>query len=177
MAYTTIDDPSVYFQTTLFTGNDSARDITNGGNSDLQPDLIWVTSRSHGYNRGLFDSSRGVQKEIISNGTNGEATLTAGVSAFNSDGYSYNGANYNTNSYTFVAWQWKVNGGTKTTITESGNNPGGTYQVNTTSGISILDYVGTGAQGTIAHGLGKKPEAILIKDRNNSMPTYYWIIC
>ncbi len=67
MAYTTIDDPSAYFQTTLFTGNDSARDITNTGNSDLQPDLIWVTSRSNAYNNGVFDSTRGVQKELQSN--------------------------------------------------------------------------------------------------------------
>ena len=35
MAYTTIDDPSAYFQTALYTGNDTARAITNDGNSDL----------------------------------------------------------------------------------------------------------------------------------------------
>ena len=40
MAYTTIDDPSAYFQTTLYSGNGSTQSITNGGNSDLQPD--WV---------------------------------------------------------------------------------------------------------------------------------------
>ena len=35
MAYTTIDDPSEYFQTLLYTGNgSSSRALTNTGNSD-----------------------------------------------------------------------------------------------------------------------------------------------
>ena len=37
MAYTTVNDPSAYFQTTLYTGNGSTQSITNGGNSDLKP--------------------------------------------------------------------------------------------------------------------------------------------
>ena len=42
MAFTTIDDPSKYFQITLYTGNASSRSITNGGNSDMQPDWVWL---------------------------------------------------------------------------------------------------------------------------------------
>ena len=43
MAYTTIDDPSAHFQTVLWTGDGTdGRAITNDGNSDLQPDLIWA---------------------------------------------------------------------------------------------------------------------------------------
>ena len=34
MAYTTIDDPSAFFQTVLYSGNGSPQSITNGGNSD-----------------------------------------------------------------------------------------------------------------------------------------------
>ena len=69
----------------------------------------------------------------------------------------------NESSRTYVAWQWKANGGTETSFTESGNNPGGTIQTNTTAGFSIIDYVGTGGAGTIAHGLGKVPEWIVFK--------------
>jgi hypothetical protein len=46
MAYTTIDDPSAHFQTALYTGNGSTQTITNDGNSDLQPDLVWTKARS-----------------------------------------------------------------------------------------------------------------------------------
>ena len=42
MAYTTIDDPTAYFQTALYTGNGSTQSITNDGNSDMQPDWVWV---------------------------------------------------------------------------------------------------------------------------------------
>ena len=46
MAYTTIDDPSAHFQTALWTGNgNNGHDITNDGNSDLQPDLLWIKNR------------------------------------------------------------------------------------------------------------------------------------
>ena len=170
MAYTTIDDPSAYFQTTLFTGNDSARDITNDGNSDLQPDLIWLKGRSHAYNHGLFDSSRGVQKELQSNTTSAENTLTAGVSAFNSDGFSFNGANYNTNAYTFVAWQWKSNGGT--TASNSDGTITSTVQANTTAGFSIVTYTGNGSNSTIGHGLGATPKIVIVKRRTGSI--FFW---
>ena len=42
MAFTTIDDGSAYFQTALYTGSSSSVTVTNDGNSDLQPDWVWV---------------------------------------------------------------------------------------------------------------------------------------
>ena len=46
MAYTTIDDPSVYFQSTMYTGNaTNSTAITNDGNSDLQPDFFWIKNK------------------------------------------------------------------------------------------------------------------------------------
>tara|TARA_B100000963_G_C22548720_1_gene635711 strand:+ start:183 stop:1271 length:1089 start_codon:yes stop_codon:yes gene_type:complete len=171
MAYTTIDDPSAHFLTQLYTGDGSNQAVTNGGNSDLQPDLLWCTSRSNGYNRGMMDSTRGPTKEINSNQATTEATLSGGLASFDSDGFTFQGASYNTNSYTFVAWQWKAGGGSgnRTTYNESGANPGGGYQVNTTAGFSIVDYVGTGSNGgTVAHGLGKVPHWIMVKNRDTA---------
>ena len=63
--YTAIDDPSAYFQTTLYSGTGSEQSITNTGNSDLQPDWVWLKVRSNGtYGHALFDSVRGVNKVI-----------------------------------------------------------------------------------------------------------------
>ncbi len=45
MAYTTIDDPSAHFQVTLYTGNSGDNAITNDGNSDLQPDWLWIKNK------------------------------------------------------------------------------------------------------------------------------------
>ena len=44
MAYTTIDDPSVHFQMDKYTADGSADTVTFDGNSNLQPDLLWVKS-------------------------------------------------------------------------------------------------------------------------------------
>jgi hypothetical protein len=68
---------------------------------------------------------------------------------------------------TYVAWQWKANGGTTTSndaSSTSGNNPAGAvYQANTTAGFSIVTYTGTGGNGTVAHGLGAKPNVMFQK--------------
>ena len=60
MAYTTIDDPTAYFQTTLFVGNQTARSITFDGNTNMQPDLVWIKPRDNGaWSHNLTDSVRG----------------------------------------------------------------------------------------------------------------------
>ena len=166
MAYTTIDDPSEYFQTALWTGTGSSQTITNDGNSDLQPDFVWIKCRSVGRDHVLLDSTRGGTKALTSNTTGAEATDGA-ITAFNTDGFTHSGQNaYGGSSETHVGWQWKANGGSRTTFTESGNNPGGGRQVNTTAGFSIIDYTGTGSEGTIAHGLGATPKFIIAKNRD-----------
>ena len=59
-AYTTIDDPSAYFQIALYTGNGGTLAVTNDGGSDLQPDLIWIKNRTASdQEHHLMDSSRG----------------------------------------------------------------------------------------------------------------------
>ena len=89
MAYTTIDDPAQYFQTVLYTGNGSDdRDITLPGDKDMQPDLVWLKSRStNNYNHFWTDSVRGVTKYIKSDANSAENTLSGSVKAFNSDGF------------------------------------------------------------------------------------------
>ena len=167
MAYTNIDDPSAFFHTQLYAGNGSTQSITNDGNSDLQPDLLWIKSRSDSSFNALTDSTRGTSKRIYSNSTAAEESHADRVTAFNSDGFSLGGSSLvNTNNYNYAAWQWKANGGTTTAFNESGSNPGGTRQTNTDAGFSIIGYTGTGSNGTIAHGLPSTPEFIIFKRRD-----------
>ena len=172
MAYTTIDDPSAHFHTQLYSGTGSAQSITNDANAgDFQPDWVWVKKRAGGTarNHTLTDSSRGATKGLFSSLNDAEATNAQGLTSFNSDGFSvgtYN--NFNESSGTYVAWQWKANGGSRTTFTESGNNPGGGYQANTTAGFSIIDYTGTANAGTVSHGLGAVPHMIIFKNRDQA---------
>jgi hypothetical protein len=178
VAYTTIDDPSAYFQIALWTGNGSTQSITNDGNSDLQPDFIWTKRRDgDGQNHHAIDSTRGASLALVPNDTDTDATKSNGITAFNSDGFSVGtDANFNNNTTTYVAWQWKANGGTRTTFSESGNNPAGGHQANTTAGFSIIDYTGTGANGTFAHGLNSAPTWWVVKPREN-VSDNQWFVC
>ena len=170
MAYTTIDDPSAYFQTALYTGNESTNVITNDGNSDLQPDWWWGADRTGTNWNSIYDSSRGVTKQLNTNVTNSEYTVSNGMASFNSDGFTLGSHdNSNKNSHNHVAWQWKANGGTTST-----NNDGDvttTVQANTTAGFSIITYDGNNGGGsTVGHGLGAVPEWIITKSRVATKP-------
>jgi hypothetical protein len=172
MAYTDIGDPSAHFQTALYTGNATQRDITNDGNSDLQPDWVWIKCRSAVESHMLYDSTRGVTKDLRSDGNNAENTNAQGLQTFNSDGFQLGTLqNVNFNTKTMVAWQWKANGGTTTTNDASATGIGNTdsvYQANTDAGFSIVTFSGTGSGMTVAHGLGGTPTLIISKSRDDT---------
>ena len=179
MAYTTIDDPSAHFQTVLYTGNETARTITNDGNSDLQPDFIWNKGRDHAHYHYLTDTSRGLTKYIYTNAKNAEETFTTYVTGVNSNGFTLGngqGMNDNTNvggGVDYVTWQWKANGGTTSSNTSGDINS--TVQANTTAGFSIVTYNGNGSSNqTVGHGLGATPDFLLWKNYDTDTSGWDW---
>ena len=183
MAYTTIDDPSAYFTTTLWTGSgtSSGRSITNSANAgNFQPDWLWIKPRTgtNATHHQLYDSSRGVSKSLRSSATAAEIASSAygHVSAFDTNGFtsvagSNNNENINENSSTYVAWQWKANGGTTSSNTDGSITS--TVQANTTAGFSIVTHTGNATNGaTIGHGLGVVPQVIIKKNRSDSSPEW-----
>jgi hypothetical protein len=170
MAYTTIDDPSAYFQTKIFTGdgNDN-RAITNDGNSDLQPDWIWFKNRNTTNSHNVLDSTRGVGKTLEgTNNTNAEGDTSTRLTSFDSDGFTVRtDPSVNGNGNGIVAWQWKANGGT--TSSNSSGSITSTVQANTTAGFSIATWTGNGTGGaTIGHGLGSVPNWYIVKKRSGT---------
>jgi hypothetical protein len=162
MAYTNIDDPSAYFQIATWTGNGADRSITNDGNSDLQPDLVWIktdTNSSHMWQ----DSTRGVTKYLRSNLTSAEGTASSVIQAFQTDGFSLPaGGGNNQSGEESVAWQWKAGGGS--TSTNATGDITSTLQTNSTAGFTIGTYTGNSTDNqTIAHGLGQTPDWIIVK--------------
>jgi len=167
MAYTNIDDPSAYFQAKTYTGNATDNTpITNDGNSDLQPDWIWIKRRSSTENHVLADSTRGVTKWLFSNLSDAEGTSTARIKSFDTNGFTLGDTgSTNQNGANFVAWQWKANGGTTSTDTTSSITS--TVQVNSDAGFSIVTYTGNGnTLGGFGHGLGVAPKVVFVKRRN-----------
>jgi len=167
MAYTTIDDPSAHFQTITYSGNGASRSITNTGNSDLKPDWVWIKERNNAVSHRIFDSSRGATKRIFSNNADAESTQSNSLTAFNTDGFSLgDGGSVNGGSDTYVAWQWKANGGT--TSSNTSGSVTSTVQANTTAGISIVTWTAANGAYTIGHGLGTTPAMVITKDRDTS---------
>ena len=183
MAYTTIDDPSEYFHTKLYSGTGSELSVTNDANAgDFKPDWIWIKQRNAGStDHGVFDSSRGVTKNLKANTSDAESTEAQSVKTFNTDGFTLGtSGDYNGSSDTHVAWQWKCNGGTTSaTVAEdeyAQYGPGNVRQTNTDAGFSIIKYTGTGQAGQIQHGLGAIPHWVVIKQRTSVGGVAEWVM-
>ena len=144
--------PKNYMDVNLRTGTGAAFNVTGIG---FQPDLVWSKGRSGATDHAMYDSVRGVQKDIGSNLSTAETTEAQGITAFNSDGFSGGTlAKLNTSAATYVDWLFKKGA---------------------TPGFDIVSYTGNGANRTIAHALGVAPKMMLIKDRSgvNSWRAYH----
>jgi len=165
MSYSTIDKPTDYFNTKLYTGNGSTQSITGVG---FQPDWVWIKSRSNSTYHLLYDAVRGATKQIYSNTTSAEGTDTNTLTSFDSDGFSLgadSGSGANINGYTQVAWNWL---GANGTASNSDGSITSTVSANTTSGFSIVSYTGTGSNLTAGHGLGSVVKMFFVKELSNA---------
>ena len=171
MAYTDIDKSDDYFNTVLWTGDDTtSRAISGVG---FQPDWTWIKGRSLSVSHLLQDAVRGTggSYTLKSDSNDTDGTNTQGnVSAFSSDGFTVaEGSDgdhtraVNNGSETYVGWNWLANG------VGSANTDGSissTVSANTTSGFSIVSYSGTGSNLSFGHGLGAVPDWFMIKNRD-----------
>jgi len=178
MAYTSIDDPSAYFQATTYTGAGANTEVTNGGNSDLKPDLLWIKNRGAAYAHFVVDSNRNISyAQNSSNAPYLETDSTAvensnqnWMQSVNTDGFT-TGISEHTNSNSgssFVAWQWKANGGT--TVSNTDGDLTSTVQFNSTAGFSIVTYTGKDPIEPlqVGHGMGEAPDVFIIKNRSSA---------
>ena len=151
---------SEHFIAVTWTGDGTVRDIPTG----FKPDFVWIKSRSVARNHYLYDSTRGVNNQILSNTNQAQETNADRMTAFNATSFTVGtSSETNNNGETYVAWCWKANGGTTSSNTDG--TIASTVQVNSKAGFSIVRNTGNGVQGaTIGHGLGVAPELIILKD-------------
>ena len=161
MAYTTIDNPGLFFNTLLYAGNSSTgHSITGVG---FQPDWVWIRERDASNHHIFVDAVRGATKYLLGNDGQAEVTSSNYVSSLDSDGFTL-GSDAGVNRGSMLAWNWKANG------SGSSNGDGSitsTVSVNTTSGFSIVSYTGTGSNATVGHSLGTTPSMIIFKNRDS----------
>ena len=168
MAYTTIDNPGLFFNTLLYAGNGSTQSITGVG---FQPDWVWVKCRNNGKHHSVYDSVRGATKYLYMNLNYAEVTDSNSLTSFDSDGFSVGTFGDVNASFNFSSWNWKANG--TSTTNPSGGTITTTASVNTTAGFSVFTYTGNGSAAHIAHGLGVAPTVVIIKVRST---TDHWFV-
>jgi len=181
-AYTTIDNPELYFQVKLWEGQASSQGdgtttaITFDGSEDMQPDIIWIKDRDASSWHDLTDATRGVTKSIYPSEYDQEDTVATAVTVIGSDGFTV-GSNdqVNNGGNSFVAWCWKANGAGSANTDGSVNST--KTSANTTSGVSIVDFDLNGESGkeTVGHGLGVAPDFIFAKTKYNSGNGIWWV--
>ena len=169
MAFTDIDKPSDYMRIQTWSGNNSAdREITWSESDNMQPNWIWVKRRSDSANHRIADSVRGATKILRSDTNGAETTESDDTLSFDTNGFSVgNNSGVNKTGDTYVGWGWAA--GTSFSNDQSSTGVGSidsAGSVNTDAGFSIIGFTGDAQTGTtIAHGLGVKPDMIILKNR------------
>ena len=166
MSYTNgLDDPTLYFNTKLYTGNSTGSTEQAITGLNFAPDLLWVKQRSGAEWHVLSDAVRGVPKNLYSNSTDAEDTIGY-LTSLDTNGFTLSSSTgLNGNGSTYVSWNWKANGAG---ISNTDGSITSSVSANTTSGFSIVSYTGNGIAGaTIGHGLGVEPSMIIIKNRSS----------
>ena len=157
-AYTTIDDTEAYFQVKLYTGNaeddsSTTQDITLDGDTDMQPDLVWIKDRTDANNHQVADAVMGANIQLSPDITNAQRTSSEYLKSFASDGFQLGGDGaVNGINNTYVAWCWKESA---------------------TAGFDIANFTGNGSARTISHSLSAVPKMIITK---NIATTSSWTV-
>ena len=143
-AYTTIDDPGLYFNSVLYTGNGT--DDTGITGVGFQPDLVWNKGRDETWQNILTDSVRGATKNLYSDASSAEVTDATRLQSFDSNGFTIGTNNQiNENTDTYVAWNWKESA---------------------TAGLDIVSWTGDATARTISHNLSAVPKMMICKNRD-----------
>jgi hypothetical protein len=163
--------PSDDFEVLSYTGNGGTQSITG---LSFKPDFVWLKKTNADNEHLLMHPNVGTGEYFRpSYPTQGRLTNTDTITALNSNGFTLGShSQSNANNDSFVAYCWKINGGTSVSNTDGTNTV--TTEVNAAKGISAITYSGNGSTQTVGHGLGKVPEMFFMMDRYNGGGWRVW---
>ncbi len=163
------------FDVVTYDGNGSTQDIE----SDISPDFIWIFTTSHSnYSNPMFDSVRGKDDPQAVYSDRDLAQSNDGLTAFNDKGFSIdNSGNVNASGKSFVAYLWSAGsheGNLPTSNTDG--NVKSTISVNAAAGFSISRVLCPSSEQDFnwGHGLGVKPDMVLMKKLNSTGNWFFW---
>ncbi len=160
MAYISFK-PSDNFSPNIWNGTGSAGHTITTGHST---DMVWFKQRNGTQYHQILDDVRGLDKPIYPNDNLAQGSGSTRISSTTSTGFVLGDGNNDSNGSgnTYVGLSWKANGQGSSNTDGSINT---TYtSVNTTAGISICRWTGSGANATIGHGLGVVPKMYIVKN-------------
>ena len=138
------------FSTFLYTTDGtSSKTITNNIDLSGEGGLVWLKRRSGSYSHSLYDTERGVQKQLQSDATTAESTETGGLTAFTSTGFTIGNVQNQSALGDMVSWTFRKAPKFFDVVTFS-----------TTTGSSTPI--------TVNHNLGSVPGMIIVKTTNIS---------
>jgi len=134
------------FSTYLYTGTNTTNPIANGIDLANEGGMVWLKWRGGSGGSGVYDTERGVRKYLETYSTSAQSTagVGAGLTTFNSDGFTL-GTSWNTENFTnypYVSWTFRK----------------------APRFFDVVTYTGDGTNPqTINHNLGVEPGCIIIK--------------
>ena len=151
-----VASPKPHFTATTYTGIS-----VTVNNTTMQPDLVWIKSRSTATAHVLVDTARGISNTLTTVSAASQVTDATAVTAITPTGFTV-GTNTLTNATgsAYVAWQW---GGCASVVTNTAGSIPSQVRANTAAGFSIVTYTGGSAGASVGHGLGAKPDFIITK--------------
>ena len=110
--------------------------------------LVWLKDRTSASHANLlYDTNRGVNKAVLSDGTSAELTRTSGLTSFNANGFTVGSQPAENNSGSdFTSWTFRK----------------------APKFFDVVTYTGTGSVQNISHDLGAVPAAIFVKQTSGS---------
>ena len=173
----------IYFDSTALSLNTDAggyfrHDVPDGfkalnvdnlsDSASYQSAFSWIKNRDAADANMLFDRPRGIQLELHSDSTAVETTDRNSLQRFLKQGVTVGeDEEVNTANESYVLWDWFIEStGSGSSNTDGSLNTTKTL-ADTTSGMSIGLYEGTGSATTMGHGLGKVPTFWIVRNRES----------
>ena len=168
----TIKTGQTNFYSLAYNGNGSSQNITFASPGGFQPDLIWLKNLTVSNDWQVVDSYNKTSNLALNLNTPASNTVvTNGITSLDSNGFSLGGnGSYNSGTSNYTAMCWKAGGQYYHAPSISGTISS-LASTNNTAGFSIVNYTGTGSNGTVGHGLNTTPGFIIVKGTSGTNNT------